>query len=631
MDVKLYRVGPVAVVAMGIWGLVCKRKRERGYYSGHCAYPKEQGSKHPSADSHRHRKESRLLVVLALILTASYARADEGIRNQFGVRTPMRDGVNLSSDIWFPREPGRYPIILFRTPYVKAEGMSGFVPPLAEFFAEHGYIFVIQDTRGRGDSEGAFNFLFSEGKDGYDTIEWLAAQPWSNGKVGMIGVSYMGTVQWLAAREHPPHLVCIMPTGPSGRYFNEIPYYGGAFSLAFSLNWLNATSDHSEQGPNTVGIDIDKILKLRPLLTVDEKFGRRIPLYRDFLQHDTLDDYWKRIQFTEEDFKSINVPALTTTGWFDGDQFGALFYWRGMRAYSPAKNNQYLLIGSWTHQQAFMGGERKLGDFEFSADSIFDLRTLQLAFLDHFLKGTAPRFDFPRAHIYVTGSNKWRDEEEYPPAAVRTRGLYLHSGGRANTLGGDGRLTWETPNSEAVDHFTYDPERPVSPAAREELGTDQRYIERRDDVLVYSSGVLGQPVEIIGNVVVHLYAASDARDTDFTARLIDVYPDGRALHLGALPAAIIRARYRNSLEHTELLVRGHTEHYQIDLGDFGHTFLPGHRIRVEISSSYVPMFSPNSNTGNPVATDLESQIAKQTIFHTRTAASYIALPIIDSH
>jgi len=220
VDVKLYRVGPVAVVAMGIWGLVCKRKRERGYYSGHCAYPKEQGSKHPSADSHRHRKESRLLVVLALILTASYARADEGIRNQFGVRTPMRDGVNLSSDIWFPREPGRYPIILFRTPYVKAEGMSGFVPPLAEFFAEHGYIFVIQDTRGRGDSEGAFNFLFSEGKDGYDTIEWLAAQPWSNGKVGMIGVSYMGTVQWLAAREHPPHLVCIMPTGPSGRYFN---------------------------------------------------------------------------------------------------------------------------------------------------------------------------------------------------------------------------------------------------------------------------------------------------------------------------------------------------------------------------------------------------------------------------
>jgi uncharacterized protein len=569
------------------------------------------------------------LVVLALVLAASHARAEDGIRNQFGVRTPMRDGVNLSSDIWFPREPGRYPIILVRTPYIKGPGILGLVP-LARFYAEHGYVFVIQDTRGRGDSDGTFNFFFSEGKDGYDTIEWLAAQPWSNGKVGMIGVSYLGTVQWLAAREHPPHLVCIAPTAPAGRYFNEIPYSGGAFTLAWALSWLNGTSDRSQQGADAAGIDIDAILKLRPLLTVDEKFGRRIPLYREFLQHDTLDDYWKRIQFTAEDFKTINIPTLTTTGWFDGDQFGALFYWRGMRAHSPARNNQYLLAGPWTHVQTFIGGQGKLGDFEFSAASIFDLRTLQLAFLDHFLKGTAPKFDFPRAHIYVTGSNKWRDEEEYPPAAARARGLYFHSGGRANTLGGDGRLTWEAPKSEAVDHFTYDPQRPVSPAAGEEPGADQRYIERRDDVLVYTSESLGKPVEVIGNVAVHLYAASDAKDTDFTARLLDVYPDGRALQLGPEPAAIIRARYRNSMERTELLIRGQTEHYQIDLGDYAHSFLPGHRIRVEISSSYAPMFSPNSNTGNPVATDTESQIAKQTIFHMRTAASYIALPVMDS-
>jgi uncharacterized protein len=575
----------------------------------------------------------RILALLAFVFplatlgVAPLAQAQQPFRVQFGVQTPMRDGVSLSADIWLPKEPGRYPSILVRTPYIKSSGDLG-LPAMAQSYAEHGYVFMVQDTRGRGDSGGEFDFFFSEAHDGYDSIEWMAAQPWSNGKVGMLGVSYLGTVQWLAAREHPPHLVCIAPTAPAGLYLDEIPYQGGAFLLQWAIHWLNGTSEHSQQGADAAGLDMKEIFKHRPLLTMDETFGRRLRLYREFLEHDTLDDYWKRIQFTEEDFKKLDIPALTVTGWFDGDQPGALYYWREMRKYSPAKDDQYLLAGPWTHVQTFMGGERHLGDFEFSGDSIYDLKTLHMAFFDHFLKGSAPKFDFPRARIYVMGSNKWLDETEYPPAAAETRALYFHSGGKANTLGGDGRLSWDAAKDEPSDHYTYFPENAVTPAEGEEPGTDQRYIERRDDVLVYTSDTLKEPVETVGKIFVHLFAASDARDTDFTARLLDVYPDGRALQLGPRPAGIIRARYRNSWEHTELLTPGKTEHYQIELYDIAHTFLPGHRIRVEISSSYAPTFNPNSNTGNPVATDTESRPAKQTIFHDGAEGSYVALPVM---
>jgi putative CocE/NonD family hydrolase len=566
-----------------------------------------------------------LLFFFTLLGIASQVRAQ--FRMEFGVRIPMRDSVNLSADMWMPSAPGRYPSILVRTPYIKAAGELG-VPKLGQFFANHGYVFVYQDTRGRGDSEGQFDFFFTDAHDGYDTIEWMAAQPWSDGKVGMMGVSYLGTVQWLAAREHPPHLVCIAPTAPAGRYMDELPYQGGAFWLAWSIQWLNGTSARSEQGANAEGLDMKEILKHRPLVTVDEAFGRRMPLYRAFLQHDTMDDYWKRIQFTADDFKKLGIPTLTTSGWFDGDQPGALFYWRNMRAYSPAKDNQYLLIGPWTHVQTFVGGGKKLGDFEFSGDSIYDLKTMHLAFFDHFLKGSAPTFDFPRAHIYVTGSNKWLDENEYPPAAAQTRSLYLHSGGKANSLGGDGKLTWDTPADEPQDRYTYFPENPVPSSDGEDFGIDQRHIERRDDVLVYTSEALHEPLEIVGKVFVHVFASSDARDTDFTARLLDVYPDGRALALGPEPVGVIRARYRNGRDHTELLTPGRTEHYEIELYDIGHTFLPGHQVRVEISSSYAPAFSPNPNTGNPIATDTESRPAKQSIFHDHGAASYVALPVM---
>jgi putative CocE/NonD family hydrolase len=547
----------------------------------------------------------------------------------FGVGIPMRDGVVLSADVWRPAEAGRYPAILIRTPYLKTDPDMQF-PELGEFFARQGYALVAQDVRGRGDSDGKFNFFFQEESDGYDSVEWIAAQPWCNGKVGMMGASYMGTVQWLGARSCPPHLVCIVPTAAAGRYLNEFPSVGGAFRGAI-LNWVNGTSGRLMQ-TNSARLKLDEILTHRPLNTADEALGRLMPLYREFLAHPTLDSYWRRIQFSADDFRKINIPALTVTGWFDGDQPGALFYWEGMAANSPARNDQYLVAGPWIHEQTYFGGALKLGEMVFSGDSVLDMKAIHLAFFDHYLKGLTKAFQYPRARIYVTGTNRWLDEAQYPPPASHYRSLYLHSKGKANSLVGDGALIWDAPASEPPDRFMYNPQNPApdGASAQDSSGADQRAVERRDDVLVYTSKALDGTVEVVGRVFVNLYAATDGRDTDFTAKLLDVYPDGRALKLCVNPAGVVRARYRNGLEREELLTPAKPELYKIWLFDIAHAFLAGHRIRIEISSSAFPFVCPNPNTGNPISSDTKWRVASQTIYHDERMPSSVELPVMTS-
>jgi putative CocE/NonD family hydrolase len=549
------------------------------------------------------------------------------VRQQFDVMIPMRDGVKLAADLWRPRDEGRHPVILIRTPYLKAPNFID-TPKLAEYFASRGYVVVIQDTRGRGDSEGDFNFFFQEGPDGYDTIEWLAAQPWSNGRVGMMGVSYLGTVQWLAAREHPPHLVCMAPTAPAGRYLEELPYQGGAWMHRWSLSWINGVSGRIDQGPNLSGTNWDEVLAHRPLLTADSVMGRSMRLYREMLEHPLMTDYWKRIQFTDEDFAKITIPTLTTTGWFDGDQPGALFYWRGLMAKAPNKAQHFLVAGPWEHANTFLGGTLKVGDTELPPASIIDNKAAHLAFFDWCLKQSKSSYEAPRARVFVTGANVWREYDSYPPAQSTPQTLYLASGGRANSIEGDGRLTWQAPANQPPDHFTFDPKHPVPDGVGgEQFGEDRRPLQRRDDVLVYTSEVLTEPLEIIGNVIVNLEAASDALDTDFTAVLTDVGPDGRALQLGPT-IGIRRARYRNGFTREELLTPGKSEKIRIELYDMAHRFEPGHRVRLEISSSAAPSFNPNQNTGNPVATDTAWKVARQTIYHESARASSITLPVM---
>jgi len=327
----------------------------------------------------------------------------------------------------------------------------------------------------------------------------------------------------------------------------------------------------------------------------------------------------------------MDLPALHVTGWFDGDQPGALSYWDGMNQFSPGRDKQYLLIGPWNHVQTLLGGGLKIGEMGFSPDSIIDRMAQHLAFFGHYLKGASPRFDHPRVKVYLTGSNEWREYEDYPPPQVEHKPLYFHSGGKANTLLGDGALSWRMPKKEPGDKYVYDPKNPVEFSIEKEMyAVDNRLTEIRNDVLVYTSEELTEPVSILGRVFVHLYAASDALDTDFTAKLLDVCPDGKALNLGPNGMGIRRARYRNGYTKEELLTPHKPEKLSIELFDIGHTFLPGHRIRVEISSSAAPMFNPNQNTGNPVATDTEWKTANQTVYHDSDRPSHVLLPVIPS-
>ena len=503
-------------------------------------------------------------VAAGAIAAPQVARAQERVVGvaRFGVAIPMRDGVKLVANIWRPDTVGHFPTILIRTPYIKTAQFRRY--SLARYVRE-GYAVVLQDTRGRGDSEGEFDFYFAEGKDGFDTIEWIARQSWSNGRVGMDGGSYLGTVQWLAARERPPALKCIIPTAPSGRIFDEIPYLGGAFRLEWAIPWLSGVAGKVDQNELSELVDGAKISRQRPLAAMDAAFGRPMKLYQDFLRHDTLDDYWKRIQFTNRDFAKIDIPVLTVTGWFDGDQLGALFYWDGIeRRRQEIGDRTNLIIGPWTHPQTYLGGAVKVGAYELGPSAIIDIQSIRVAFYDACLKQRTPKFDAPRVRVFVTGANRWVTGDRYPLPETQTKELFLRGGGSANSSAGDGRLAWEKPATEPSDTFSYDPRNPVPSKG---ITLDHRDLETRRDILVYSTEALTEPIEIVGRVFVKLFAATDATDTDFTAKILDVHPDGRAVILGPSETGVRRARYRNGYERVELLTPNRPE--GLDLGSTG--------------------------------------------------------------
>jgi putative CocE/NonD family hydrolase len=567
------------------------------------------------------------------------------------VAIPMRDGTILYADVYRPEGAGRSPVILLRTPYNKAVPRVAYSQLDPMRAASRGFALVVQDTRGRFASEGEFSCFRNEIEDGYDTVEWAARTSWSDGNVGMYGASYMGATQWLAALAKPPHLKCIVPMITASDYHEGWTYQGGAFALGFNLSWALANLvlpnlAHYKLAPGELAavraelIDaVDRMCgPFEHLPLADYPLLRKHRLadyYYDWLAHPEDGAYWRQWSI-ESRHADIAVPALNIGGWHDIFLGGTIRNYVGMRRHGPtaAARSQRLIIGPWIHGLMWPNVNGEVDYGVLSQGLAIDLDGILLRWFDHWLRGVdTGMLAEPPVKIFVMGQNAWRDEIDWPLARARDTRFYLHSGGHANTLGGDGSLSRDAPSAEDPDHFLYDPRDPV-PTRGGALccwqgavpggAFDQRAVEARPDVLVYTTPPLAAPVEVIGPVTMKLWAASSAPDTDFTAKLVDVDPSGYARNL---TDGIVRARYRESTARATPIEPGRVYEYTIDLWATANVFNAGHRIRLEVSSSNFPRFDRNPNTGHALGVDAELRPALQTVLHDATHPSHVVLPV----
>ena len=552
------------------------------------------------------------------------------VKVEMDVKVPMSDRIELSTNIYRPDALGKFPVILIRTPYSNGNENN----KEGHFFAKRGYAVVIQDTRGRFESEGEFNPFFDEIQDGYDAQEWAATQPWSNGKLGTTGGSYVGFTQWTPAPLANKHLVAMFPIVTFGN-FHKLAYVGGAFQFATIAQWSINMACPPEKRADLLKLDWHKLIRHLPIMTLDEQvIGIEIPFLRRWLAHPEYSDYWKPANIRNR-YDDIQVPICSIAGWYDLFSKDGFMDFNGVRYASrnpTARANQYIIMGPWLH--GAIGENGKIGDIEFGEDAVVNFQKLSLRWNDYWLKGMDTGVkDDPPIWIFVMGENVWRNEREWPLARTNYTKYYFHSKGKANTLSGDGELSTEPPEDEPMDKYVYDPDNPVPTMGGNNLvplltpmgPRDQRSVEEREDVLVYTSPELDVDVEVTGPISVELYASTSAKDTDFTAKFVDVYPDGRVINLCD---GIIRARYRKSSKKPELLEPGKIYKYTIDVMVTSNVFKKGHRIRVEISSSNFPRFDRNTNTGNTIAQDDKAILATQTIYHDADHPSHILLPII---
>lgn len=565
------------------------------------------------------------------------------VRMDHNVKIRMRDGVELSADIYFPDGQDKFPTVFSRTPYNNngAGAAAG-----GKWYAERGYVYVTQDVRGKYDSDGKYVLYANEANDGVDTIEWIAAQPWSNGSIGMTGGSYGGYVQLAPAVKNPKNLTALAASVTTSDIFNGWTYIDGALFLSFGVGWaaVDMNGRGMQYGP---GYDWPTIYKHLPLATIDQAASQYNPGFRELLKHPRANDpFWKGISL-EKEVSNVSVPFLTVTGWYDIFLRGALQDQIDISRNSPselARKNKRMIVGPWTHNTGVRnanpnfpatGPERGV---DFGPAAELNLRNVYLRWQDRWLKGLDNGVDRePPISIFVMGENYWRHENEWPLARTQYTRYYLHSNGKANSASGDGTLSTARPAREATDKFTYDPADPAPTLGGNLLDclmclsvaqgpVNQAKAEARADVLVYTTPALSEPVEVTGPLKVTLYASTSALDTDWTAKLVDVHPDG---YVQNIQDGIIRARYRQGKEApASLLEAGKVYEYEIDLWATSNTFLPGHRIRLEISSSNFPRFDRNLNTGEDPMTGTRMEKAQQTVYHSKQYPSHILLPII---
>ncbi len=562
-------------------------------------------------------------------------RADTGkyeVTVQRNVAAKMRDGATLRADIYRPKAEGKFPVLLVRTPYDKTGTIN-----FGLRAAARGYVVIAQDVRGRFTSEGEWYPFKNESLDGYDTVEWAAALPYSNGKVGMFGGSYVGATQYLAAIAKPPHLAGICPTVTASNYHDGWTYQGGAFEQWFNESWstgLAMDTMRRRVETNNSALAWTKILPLRgyPVLEGPETEGVA-PYFTDWLAHTNFDDYWKRWSI-EDHYADIQVPVFGVGAWYDISLGGTLRNYVRLKKEAgteAARNGQRLAVTVGGHA----GGGRKIGAVDFGEKLPADDEDVMLRWYDWLLKGEANGVEKEKpVRIFVMGKNEWRDEDDWPLARAKSTRYYLHSGGSANSLSGNGALNPTAPAEEKADQYVYDPSDAVptigGPLCCGPLPTgigpeDQRPAEARNDVLVYTTAAFSKDTEVTGPVSLDLYVSSSAVDTDFTGKLVDVWPNGFAQNL---TEGILRLRYRNSQEKPELANPGETYHITVDLWATSNVFLAGHKLRLEVSSSNFPRFDRNLNTGEEQARATRMVKATNVIYHDRAHPSAMVLPVV---
>ena len=544
------------------------------------------------------------------------------LKTNFNERVRMRDGVELSADVYRPDSAGQFPVILSRTPYNKNANST---LAIARYFVPRGYVFVAMDVRGRGDSDGEFVPYRNDGRDGFDAIEWCAKQTWSTGKIGTIGGSYNGRIQWLAALEQPPHLTTMIAMVTPSDPFVEWPT---GLPLPMDISWYHFTAGHVSQ--NMDAVDWPKIHRHLPMKTMDEAAGRPNRYWKEVFEHTQLDQWWEPLRYQNK-FERVKVPVLHISGWYDDEQVGTPLNFIGMTskgATPEIRRNQKLLMGPWPHA---VNSTSKLGEVDFGPSAVIDLNGYWLRWFDYWLKGIDNGvMREPSTRIFVMGENRWVDENEWPMARTEWTKYYLQSRGRANSLFGDGALSANLADDNEFDSYVSDPARPVpfiTEPSFAQIGStdDYRAVERRDDVLVYTTAPLTEEVQVCGPISARLFAASSARDTDFMMKLLDVWPNGYAQRL---TDGMVRARFREGMERPSLIEPGRIYQYSIDLWNTCQTFKQGHSIRVEVASTAFPKYDRNPNTGEALGTSTRLETATQKIYHDRERASYILLPIV---
>jgi putative CocE/NonD family hydrolase len=568
---------------------------------------------------------------------------------QNGVAMKTRDGVTLHADVYRPKADGKFPVILMRTPYDKSVGWAA---SPAYQIAAHGYVVVVQDVRGRYTSDGEWYPFRHESADGYDTVEWVAALPYADGRVGMMGGSYVGATQMLAAIAHPPHLGGICPVVTASNYHENWTYHGGALEQWFDQNWTTQLATNTLWrliAKNTDALLGAPVLPLTqyPAFNYDslpagaDATAQLAPYYLDWLAHPDYDSYWKQWSI-EEHFGDVQVPALHIGGWYDIFLNGTLRNYMGIREHGgteAARKGQRLLVQIGGHA----GFGRRIGDVEFGDEALqFPSMSVIIDWYDYLFKGAQNEFAVEGSgaaagkpvHIFVMGQNAYHTESDWPPPEAKPTRFFLHSSGTANSLRGDGGLSTTAPKNETADKFTYDPGNPVRTIGGslccdqehyEPGPRDQRAAENRDDVLIYSSKPFAEDMEVTGPVTLEVWVKSSVVDTDFTAKLVDVSPDGFAMNL---TDGILRVRYRNSTEKQEMMNPAQVYKITVDLWATSNVFKKGHVMRLEVSSSNFPRFDRNLNTGGEQATSRASVSATNTILHDAEHPSALVVPVM---